>query len=628
MFRNMRRPLARVAAAGAAATALIVGIAACSSSGAPPGSSSSASSSTPVTTTAGGTATIALPPNTTLNYIFPFIPLANASEYNTLGFQELMYRPLYYFGGNNTSLSVNYPLSVANAPVYTNGGKTVTITMKGWKWSNGETVDAQDVVFFLNMYEAEKANYYGYAPGLIPDNLTSYKATGPDTLVLNLKSAVSSLWFTYNQLAEITPFPAAWDVSASGAAAGSGGCATDTAADGWAKCKAVYNYLNKQSMNSATYVTSPIWSVVDGPWKLAAYNSGGAGVSFVPNKTYSGSPKPSLSEVTWKYYTDDSTEYTALKTGQLDVGYIPAQDLPQKSLTATLPATNPLGSTYNLQPFYSDGIFYLQPNLNNPTVGPIFKQLYIRQALQETLDQDGMITALQRGYGFPDTGPVPTQPKSQFVPSIETANGGQGPYPFSISTAKALLTSHGWTEQAGVMTCTDPTKCGAGIASGAQLKFTIDYSTGQAFYANEMATYKSDAAQAGIDLNVVGQSFNTILGTDVPCSGPKCTWQLDGSGGWAYNGPGLEPTGEPLFQTGAGANAGGYSSPEMDSLIAATHTSSSLSTFDQYATYTATQLPFIWVPNQEAVQAVSSKLTGVTFNPLFAFLPEYWSFTK
>jgi peptide/nickel transport system substrate-binding protein len=62
-----------------------------------------------------------------------------------------MYRPLYMFGNNGSSLAVNYSLSLANAPVYSNGGKTVVINMKGWKWSNGETVDAADVMFWLNM---------------------------------------------------------------------------------------------------------------------------------------------------------------------------------------------------------------------------------------------------------------------------------------------------------------------------------------------------------------------------------------------------------------------------------------------------------------------------------------------
>jgi hypothetical protein len=66
----------------------------------------------------------------------------------------------------------------------------------------------------------------------------------------------------------------------------------------------------------------------------------------------------------------------------------------------------------------------------------------------------------------------------------------------------------------------------------------------------------------------------------------------------------------------------------MDSLINATHTSSSLSTFDQYATYGAQQLPFVWAPNAYGIQAVSSKLHNVTFNALYTLLPEYWQFSK
>jgi peptide/nickel transport system substrate-binding protein len=169
MFRNKRRSrLARVVVAGAAAL-LAVGIAACSSGSSSTGTSSSTSASASSTAAAapGGTARVALTAGVTLNWIWPFIPLTNANEYNTEGFEQLMYRPLYVFGGNNsTSVSVNYPLSPADAPVYSDGGKTVTITMKGWKWSNGETVNASDVVFWLNMQKAEDQNFYGYVPGL------------------------------------------------------------------------------------------------------------------------------------------------------------------------------------------------------------------------------------------------------------------------------------------------------------------------------------------------------------------------------------------------------------------------------------------------------------------------------
>ena len=87
--------------------------------------------------------------------------------------------------------------------------KTVTVTMKGWKWSDGEAVDARSLIFFLNMTEAEKANWYAYSNGLLPDNIASYKATSPDTVAFQLNRAYSSLWFTYNQLAELSPMPLA-----------------------------------------------------------------------------------------------------------------------------------------------------------------------------------------------------------------------------------------------------------------------------------------------------------------------------------------------------------------------------------------------------------------------------------
>jgi peptide/nickel transport system substrate-binding protein len=633
MFRNRRRSrLARIAVAGAAGL-LAIGIAACSSSSSSPSTGTSATSSPSSTAAevAGGTANVALPAGVTLNWIWPFIPLTSANEYNTEGFEELMYRPLYEFGGNNDSVTVNYPLSTANAPVYSADGKTVTISMKGWKWSDGETVDANDVVFWLNMMEAEKANYYGYTPGLLPDNLVSYSATGPDTLVLHLKSAVSSIWFTYNQLAEITPMPMAWDVTSATAKAGSGGCTTDSAKDKWAKCAAVFNYLTAQAKVVKTYATNPLWAVVDGPFKLSSFSTASAGpvTSFVPNPDYSGTPKSPLTALTYYAYTDDTTEYTALKTGQLDVGYIPSADLPQKSGNAILPSVNPLGSAFNLQPLYQYGIFYMVINFNNPTIGPAFKQLYVRQALQETVDQEGIDKAVYRGYAYPTSGGVPTQPVSQWVPAVQNSNGGQGPYAFNIAGAKALLTSHGWTEVGGVMTCTDAAKCGAGVAAGTKLSLTMDYATGVAAFQQEVSVYKSDAASAGIQINLVPQSFNTIIGETTPCSpGPKCTWDILNFGGWNFNGPGFEPTGEPLFETGASSNPGSYTDPTEDKLINETHTSNSLAVFDQYATYTAEQLPFIWLPNSYAVQAVSSKLANVTFNPLFTFLPEYWSFTK
>jgi peptide/nickel transport system substrate-binding protein len=611
----------RLAAAAAMPLAALIA-AGCGSSG--------SSSHPPAAAVKGGTATVALPAGVTYNYIFPFYSVTHASVYN-LQFQYMLYRPLYIFGNNtSSSVSINYPLSPASPPVYSNGGKTVTVNMKGWKWSNGEPVDANSLIFFLNMAEAEKATWYGYSKGLLPDNLVSYKATGPNQVTFQLNRAYSTIWFTYNQLGELKPMPEAWDVTSLTGKPGSGGCLHDSAADHWAKCKAVFSFLTAQASNASTYATSPLWSVVDGPWKLSYFNTDG-NVTIVPNTKYSGTPKPKLTAVKFLPYTADTTEYTAVKTGQLDIGYIPSADLPQKPANSTLPATNPVGSAYNLQPFYFFGITYAQPNFNNPQVGYMVRQLYIRQALQEVFDQPGIIKAIYRGYGLPTSGPAPNSPPgNQWIPSAQSENGYQGPYPFSIAHAKALLTSHGWSEVGGVMTCQDPSKCGTGITKGQQLKLTYIYSTGQAAVTSMWETYKSDASKAGIAINIVGQTFNTIVGEAAPCApmGPKCGVQVFAYGGWAFDGPGFEPTGEPLFATGAGSNSGNYSDPNMDRLITATHTSSAMSTFDQYATYGAQQLPFIWAPDPYTIQAVSGKLHNVTFSPLFTLYPEYWYLSK
>jgi peptide/nickel transport system substrate-binding protein len=161
-----------------------------------------------------------------------------------------------------------------------------------------------------------------------------------------------------------------------------------------------------------------------------------------------GSPKPTLAQFKEVPFTDLSATFTALKTGQVDIGHIQTSDLPQKPAGSATPATNPLGSNYALKPFYQYGIRYYIPNMNNPSFGAVFKQLYIRQALQYATDQVGIDNAVYRGYSVPTSGGVPTLPTNQWTPSVQQANNGQGAYPFSIAKATSLLTSHGGARSA------------------------------------------------------------------------------------------------------------------------------------------------------------------------------------
>jgi peptide/nickel transport system substrate-binding protein len=626
MFQR-RRKIGVAGVAAVAATALLA--AGC-------GSSSTSGSSSSSTSVKNAVATLPIVTGTGPNCIDIFEGTQCYSVASLEDFEWQMFLPLYTFGGNsNTNVTVDYALSPADAPVYKNGGKTVVINLKGWKWSNGTTVDAKDLIFFLNMLEAEKAAYAAYTPGLLPDNMTSYSATGPDQVTLNLKQGYGSTWFTDNQLAILDPFPLAWDVTSLTGAPGSGGCETDSAADGWAKCKAVYTFLNNQNKDTSTYATSPLWKVVDGPYKLVSFNVDG-NFLMKPNPSYSGSPKAAVS-LKFEEYTSDTAVFTGLRTGALSTDgpniAVPSTDLAPAG-KGFVPPSNPLAAEgYTLDPAYEYGIGYAYINFNNPTYGPVFRQLYFRQALMELNNQKSMSSSVGRGYYYPTPAGVPPEPAAgnPFISSDMTENSDQGPYPYDPSKAEALLSAHGWKVTGGVLTCesagSGPSDCGAGVAKGTQAKFSIDYSSGLSIQQDDVQILKSGFAQAGIQLSLVPETFDDLLADTVPCkpTASSCKWTFLYLGGWLFSGPGFEPTGEPLYETGSPNNSGSYSNPEMNTLINETHTSASMTVFHNFANYTAEQVPALYLPWYTSIYAVSNDLHNATWNPFTTFFPQYWT---
>ena len=163
-----------------------------------------------------------------------------------------------------------------------------------------------------------------------------------------------------------------------------------------------------------------------------------------------------------------------------------------------------------------------------------------------------------------------------------TENGGQGPYPYDPAKAEALLTAHGWQVVGGVLTCEAAgSNCGAGIAKGTQAKFSMAYTSGISTQADDVDILKSappwpaSSSTCRRDVQHAAGRHRALQADQAAASGRSCTL-----GGWLFNGPGFEPTGEPLYQTGVPSNSGSYSDPTMDKLINATHTSNSLSAFD------------------------------------------------
>src|ERR1700735_1785373 len=291
-------------AVGAGVVALALAAAGCA------GTSSSTAGTTPVS---GGTATWAERPWDIPNYIFPFTSSEFISVSNLEDFGYLMYRPLYWFG-TGSAPTMNTSLSLAYAPTFS--GNTVTIKLKPYKWSNGQALTAQNVMFWLNMLQAVGDVDWGADTGFPNTVVKNIKAVSSTEVTMTMDKSYSHNWFLYNELSQITPMPEAWDKTASGPSH----CST-TPSD----CAAVYSYLNAQSKDLGSYATSPLWQVVDGPGKLSAVNVDGQ-LAVVPNQVYSGPNKPHLSQFQEVPFTTDAAEYSVLRSPssstKVDVGYI------------------------------------------------------------------------------------------------------------------------------------------------------------------------------------------------------------------------------------------------------------------------------------------------------------------
>ena len=287
---------------------------------------------------------------------------------------------------------------------------------------------------------------------------------------------------------------------------------------------------------------------------------------------------------------------------------------------------------FTLDPLYAWGINYFPVNYQSTTGNaPIIKQLYFRQALAYLMNQQAIITGPLRGYGLFTVGPVGTHPSTQFL----STQGKQGdPFPYNPAKAKDLLTSHGWNVvDNGSTTCANPSLCGAGVKKGQPLTFNLPYATGVDWIASEMTQLQSNASSLGIKLNLEPKPFNqvtAIAGGNCVVAHISCNWDMaNWGGGWTFV-PDYFPSGETLFQSGSGANSGGYSNAQNDSLINQTVTSSSMEPMYNWQDYLATQLPVIWQPNGAyQLTEVANNLRGVLpQSTTLGINPENWYFVQ
>lgn len=641
MFPKTRR--LRIGVAGAAAI-LAVAITACSSSTSTSSSPSSTSSAgvamvgnvgdVPDMATGAehaGTITVAAPPDAAPTWILPLITGAADSVFDEYEFDYQMFRPLYWYY-NGVEPTQTASMSLANTPVWSDGDKTVTFTLKSnYKWSNGDPITAKDVLFWFYETKAalkvSAANWAAYTPGLgIPDQVASISAPNASTVTMHLTSAVNPTWFTEDMLGSIQPWPSSvWDIDATG-----GKAITDWATNP-ADATKIYDYLSKESSSLSTYASNPLWKVVDGPYKLSSFTASSGAFTLTPNASYGGPHATTESTVQFVPFTSDTAEYNAIASGSVDVGYVPLTNVPKLA---------GLASTYNEFGYTDFGFNYVSYNFADTTgdFDNIIDKLYVRQALAHLEDEPGYIKAFFDGAGGEAYGPVPVLPKSPYTPATATTN----PYPFSTTDATALLKANGWTVVPnGTDTCakagTGAGECGAGIPVGTKLEWNVYYVTDPAVIGEQVQDWASEAKTVGITMNLSSTNFDYAIANFNDPSSPKTVdkWAMDDFGGFSIS---TYPTTFGLFNTTGSENLGDYSNPEANILIKDSVTSPNASAVTNEAAYLTKEQPGLFQPNPDggfgtaSIVVWSKSLSGTpqSFETLTQdqWTPEYWFFTK
>jgi peptide/nickel transport system substrate-binding protein len=581
------------------------------------------------TPTHGGTITYGQINGQTPAYIFPVVPSGDANVFLNQ-FQDTMYLPLYNDYAYGGSPEINYSLSLANKPVFSDGNKTITIQLKpGFKWSDGKPVDAQDVLFDIALIKAavkeSAANWSAYTPGYFPDSLASATATGANTVVLHLKKAFNPGFFLNNQIGlNVFALPStAWNVTSPS------GPHLD-----WhdpANAKKIYDYLGKAGGQLGQIGSNPLWKIADGPFMLSSFSPVTSSWTLKANPSFGGTPKPYIDEVQAVTYTGITPTLNAMLSGSLDIGSVDFSQLVDVSQLKS--------HGYSVFAYPDFGWAGAVWNFKDKTghFDKIVSQLYFRQAMMMLENEPAIIAGVYHGAAGLSYGPVPPIPKTPYVPS----NATNPAYPYNPSKAAALLKAHGWhVVPNGTTTCqsagSGPTQCGAGIPAGTPLAFTWATQTPASapYIPLTDEAIASEAKQAaGINIALVQKTF-TYISTNYNDADPSVakydnSWGVENYGGFSNA---FYPTQNSIFNSNGSFNSGAYVDPKMDQLINAAVFGTDPNAVTNEAAYEGTSLPVLWQPNFDAIYAVSNRVGGPPASYLsltqYGFWPQFWWVNK
>ena len=377
--------------------------------------------------------------------------LTNNSIYDTEVFQQL-YRPLLWMAPD---LTIDYANSEASSIDVSADDTVFTVHLKPWRWSDGQPVVADDIVYCLEMIRALGASYYGWGADGMPDLFVNTRALDPLTLEIRTPHPVNPEWFEELGIQTLYALP-----------------------------RHVWGKLDPEAQRARSGDPT-FFSVVDGPFEVAEY-SVGRYIALKPNPQWIGH-QPQMQRLVMDFLAGiDPLE--ALQAGEIDVATIPFSVYAK---VAKLPGYR----IVKLPPLPTyDGMYY---NLRNPKVA-FLRDVRVRQAIADAIDQKAIIDVIYKGNGVPIYGPVPPANETFLSPA---AKAGHYPIGYDPVHARALLKQAGYT----------PGPDGIMQKDGVRLELVdlVSSNSGDRLLLGEYV--QADLAKIGIRLDLRQMDFNQML---------------------------------------------------------------------------------------------------------------------
>lgn len=488
---------------------------------------------------------------------------------------------------------------------FSEDGLALTYTLReGLKWSDGEPLTADDVVFTYNDIYLNEA---------IPTQIRDILRVGEEGK-LPIITKINQRQVKFEVPEPYAPFLRNTGVNILPKHA-LAKTLTETDSEG-----------NPLFLSTWGTNTPPADIIGNGPFKLKAFTPGER-VRFERNPYYwrtdeQGEAQPYIEEVIWQVVESQDSEFVQFRSGGLDLTGVKPDNF------SLLKREEERGdfTVYNGGP--SPGSLFISFNLNQgsragkPLVDPIkskwFNTLEFRQAVAYAIDRPTMLNNIYQGLGvLQDSSIFPLSPYS-----ASPEKDGIRAYNYNLETAKDLLLSSGFQYDANNQLLD---------SAGNQVRFTLITNAGNKVRESIGAQIKQDLSKIGITVDFTPVSWGSLVeklgdsldwechlisfGGGLEPNGGSNVWNPDG-GLHAFNQkplPGQDPI-EGRVVADWEAEIGRLYIKGAQELDEAKRRE----IYVEAQRIVQEELPFIYLINQYSMSAIRNKVQNVKYSPLGA----------